>query len=36
MDVASAGIEEEEDLSWGLEGHLARGDVLVVGDGAGG
>lgn len=31
MDVASGGIDEEEDLSRRLEGHLAEGDVPVIG-----
>lgn len=30
MDVASGGIDEEEDLAGGLKRHLAEGDVPVV------
>ena len=31
MDVASGGIDQEEDLVGGLERHLAQGYVPVVG-----
>ena len=35
MDVASGGIDQEEDLAWGLERHLAEGYVPVVRHGSG-
>ena len=35
MDVASGGINDEEDLAGGLEGYLAEGYVPMIGNGAG-
>lgn len=36
MNVASGGTDEEEDLTGGLQGHLADGHVPVIGYGTGG